>query len=77
MQRRGQRRICIEALFYLLHQIVLAKSQHELFHVHRIKRFHIDLSDGKGEFRPVDRNAEQTARDNDVIIRRVLAKVFE
>ena len=77
MQSIGQRRICIEAIFYLLHQIVLTESQHELLHVHRIKRFHIDLSDREREFCPVDRNAEQASRNDNVILRRVLTKVFE
>ena len=77
VQGRRQRRIGLEALFNLLYQIVLTERQHKFLHIHRIKRFHIDLSYGKREFRPVDRNAEQAACDNDVIIWSVLAKVFE
>ena len=42
-----------------------------------LKRFHIDFPDGKREFSSVDCHTEQTACDNDVIIRSVFTKVFE
>jgi len=77
VQSRRQRCIGIKALFNLLYQIVLTESQHKFLHIHRIKRFHIDLSYGKREFRPIDRNAEQAACDDDVIIWSVLAEVFK
>ena len=77
VQGRRQRRIGLEAFFNLLYQIVLTESQHKFLHIHRIKRFHIDLSYGEREFCSVDRNAEQAACDNDVVIWSVLAKVFE
>ena len=58
VQGNGKRRIGLKALFNLLYQIALAECQHKFLHIHRIKRFHIDLSYGEREFRPVDRNAE-------------------
>ena len=58
VQGNGKRRIGLKALFNLPYQILLTESQHEFLHIHRIKRFHIDLSYGEREFRPVDRNAE-------------------
>ena len=77
VQSRRQGRIGLEALFNLLYQIVLTERQHKFLHIHRIKRFHIDLSYGKREFCSVDRNTEQATCDDDVIIRSVLAKIFE
>ena len=77
MQGRRQRRISLEALFNLLYQIVLAERQHKFLHIHRIKRFHIDLSYRKREFLSARRNAEQAACRDDVIIRSILAKIFE
>ena len=77
VQGNGKRRIGLKALFNLLYQIALAECQHKFLHIHRIKRFHIDLSYGEREFRSVDCNAEQAACDDDVVIWSVLAKVFE
>ena len=67
----------MEALFNLLYQIVRPERQHKLFHIHGIHRFHIDFPDGERKFCPVDRNAEQAACDNDVILRSVFTEVFE
>ena len=77
VQSRRQWRIGLEALFNLLYQIVLTERQHKFLHIHRIKHFHIDLSYGKREFCSVDRNTEQATCNDDVIIRSVLAKIFE
>ena len=77
VQSRRQRRIGLEALFNLLYQVVLTERQHKFLHIHRIKRFHIDLSYGEREFCSVDRNAEQAACNNDVVIWSVLAEVFK
>ena len=77
VQGRGQRCIGAKALFDLRDQLVLAQGQHEFLHIHGIQRFHIHLSHRKRELRPVDRNAQQAARDDDVIVRGVLTEVFE
>lgn len=75
VQSRRQRCIGAEALFNLCYQILFGKRQHKFFHIHRIQRFHIDLSDGERELRSIDRNTQQTAHSDDVMFRSILAKV--
>ena len=77
VQCRWQRGIGLKALSDSLHQFLFTERQHEFFHIHRIERFHIDLSDRKREFRAVHCDTEQTAGDDDVIIRSALAEILE
>ena len=77
VQCRWQRCIRGKACSYLRDQIVLPERQHKLFHIHGIHRFHIDFSNREGELCTVDGDAEQTSCNNDVIIRRIFAEVFE
>ena len=77
MQGGGQRRIRIKARANALRQRFLAHSQQELLHVHRIHGFHIHLAHGEGEGFAVHSHAQQAARHNDMILRRILAKILQ
>ena len=74
---RRQRSISLKALPDFLHQCLFTERQQKFFHIHRIERFHIDLSDRKREFRAVHCDTEQTAGDDDVVIWSAFAEIFK
>ena len=77
MQGGGHGGVRLKAMADLTHQRVLAQGQHELLQVHGVEGLHVHLAHGEGEPRPVDRHAQQTSRRNDVVVRRLLAEIFE
>ena len=77
VQGGRHRSIGFKALFNLCYKSFFTHSHHKLLHIHRIHGFHIDLTYRKREFFPACRNAEQAAESYDMILRRILAKIFQ
>ena len=57
--------------------VILAQRPQELLHVKGTHRHDISLADREGKFLPVHSDAEQASGDDDVILGRLFAKVFQ
>ena len=77
MKRGRHWRIIFKALSYSGSKHFLTERKHEFLYVHRIKSFHIDLSNRERELRSVNGNAKKTAEGDNMVFGCFFAEVFE